>query len=84
MVRAFSPMGTKKTDTGRRMKAWLAHKGISAREAARRSGVTHATICYLLTGERDTTVATLNTLCKHALDCSLAEFFGPLPKERVA
>lgn len=84
MVRAFPPMAKKEPDTGQRMRAWLHHAGITAREAARRSGVTHATICYILLGERDTTIATLHTLCSKALDCTLAEFFGPLPKERAA
>lgn len=66
------------------MRAWLDHRNMSARTASRLSGVTTAMICYVIAGQRDITIAKLDRVCSKALKCSLAEFFGPLPKERAA
>lgn len=83
MVRAFSPMA-KTISTSIRLAAWIAHKKLSMREVARRSGVTVQTVSMVVAGESDISTGKLNLICTEALDCSLAEFFGPLPKERAA
>lgn len=68
--------------TGRRLNAWLAHRNRTMRETARRTGITVQMISLVAADERDISVAKLNRICR-SLDCSLAEFFGPLP-ERAA
>lgn len=83
MVRAFSPMA-KNLTTADRLTAWLAHRKLSMREAARRSGVTVQTVSMVAAGESDISIGKLNLICTEALDCSLHTFFGPLPKERAA
>lgn len=83
MVRAFSPMARTPT-TGSRLSAWLAHRNLSMRAAAKRSGVSVQTISTVAADESDITIAKLSRVCK-VLDCSLVEFFGPLPsRERAA
>lgn len=48
------------------------------RETARRSGITVQTISLVAADERDISVSKLLRICK-VLDCTLVEFFGPLP-----
>jgi transcriptional regulator with XRE-family HTH domain len=53
------------------------------RETARRSGVSVQTISMVASDESDIAVGKLALVCHKALDCSLHQFFGPLP-ERAA
>jgi transcriptional regulator with XRE-family HTH domain len=70
--------------TGSRLSAWLTHRNLTMRAAARQSGVSVQTISTVAAGESDITIAKLVRICR-VLDCSLVEFFGPLPgRERAA
>lgn len=83
MVRAFPPMARTPT-TGSRLSAWLTHRNLTMRAAARRSGVSVQTISTVIADESDITIGKLSRICK-VLDCSLIEFLGPLPsRERAA
>ena len=65
--------------TGRRVKAWRTHKGLTASGLAKRLGVVQGAVSNWECGRTEPTQSRLRAICD-VLGISVVEFFAELPE----